>query len=382
MNEIPSVANFIVRAAQDCGFERERFVDNKLPGDFDKIVVILFLGDMRSLAVMSMLLLNPFIENVLKGKYVVFCSYPGMGGLFPKADEYWSISDTLAVGGLMQSASGFGNTDKKYESLGIQLRRRFYTVLTHEDFQSYYNDGFTPAFFDRFKKVERYFPAIPHWRGGDFNMALSQRGGTGIFIHPVAQSRCFYHSKEFVLKFPKDFWIKLTQRLLDANYLPVVYQNQISYDVSQNFGERCFYCSDRNFQSVLAAMRSTGCVLDVFSGISRLAMIARCPFVVVDERQRYIKSKEFEINDLCVTGMYPYRYVFSFPSVVSSGNYQEVIDQIMNGLIKFAPRLKTSLPPSSESNDEISYDLVRQHKAKKLGVHFIKVERLVIDEAL
>lgn len=382
MVELPNVSNFVARAAQECGFERERFVDSKLPSDFDKIVVILFLGDLRSISLMSMLLFNPFVSNVLKDKYVILCSYPGMGGLFPKADEYWSVSDALAIGSLMQNASGFGNVDKKYEALGIQLRRRFFTVLNHEDFASYYNNGLTSNFFDRFKKVERFFPSVPHWRSGEFNMALSQKGGTGVFLYPTLQGKCWHRSKDFIVKFPKDFWIKLTQQLLDYHYVPVIYQNQSSFDMSPSFGEKCFYCSDRNFQSILAAMRSTGCVLDVFSGISRLAMIARCPFLVVDERQRYVKSKEYEINDLCVTGMYPYRYIFSFPTVVSNGNYKEVIDQIVNGLQKFSPRLKTTLPPSSESIEEVPYDLVRQHKAKKLGIHFIKVERLVIDEAL
>jgi len=379
MVEFPNVANFVARAALECGFERERFIDNKLPSDFDKIVVILFLGDMRSLSILSMLLLKPFRDTILKDKYVIFCSFPGMGCLFPGADEYWSVSDGLAINSLMAGALGFGNTDKKVDSLGIQLRRRFYTVLTHEDFLAYYNNGLTTAFFERFKKVERFFPQIPHWRGGEFAMSLSRKGGNGIFIYPNLEGKCWGRGKEVSLKLPKDFWIKLTERLLEEKYLPVVYQNQASHDISPHFGERCFYCTDRNFLAVLSAMRATGCVLDVFSGISRLAIVARCPFLVMDERQRYIKSKEFEINDLCITGMYPYRYIFSFPTVIGSGNHTELIDQVINVAKEFTPRaVKADLPPLSESCEEVPYEVVRQHKAKKLGIHFIKVERLVI----
>jgi hypothetical protein len=381
MTELPNIMNFVSRAAQECGFEREKFVDSKLPQDFDKIVVILFLGDIRSTVIMSMMLFSQFRDTILKDKYVILCSYPGMSSLFPKADEYWSISDALAISSLMQNANGFGNSDKKFDALGIQLRRRFFTVLTHEDFLTFYEKGLTTKFFDRFGKVERFLPQLPNWRGGEFNMALAQRGGTGIFVYPNTHGRCYDgRGKEISVKFSKDFWIKLVERLISHKFVPVIYQNQASYDLSQHFGERCFYCSERNIQAVLSAMRSTGCVLDVFSGISRLSVVARCPFLAVDERQRYIKTKEFEINDLCITGMYPYRYIFSFPTIISNENYNEVIDQIINVLLKFSKEVaKVQLPPSAESSEQIPYEIVRKHKAKKLGVHFIKVERLVVE---
>jgi hypothetical protein len=99
----------------------------------------------------------------------------------------------------------------------------------------------------------------------------------------------------------------------------------------------------------------------------------------MDERARYIKAKEYEVNDLCIAGMYPYRYIFSFPTIIGSGNHNELIDQVINVAAKFVPRAaKVDLPPASESYEEVPYEVVRQHKAKKMGIHFIKVERLVI----
>ncbi len=379
MADLPNVASFIARAAQECGFEREKFMDSKLPNDFDKIVVVLFLGDLRSLSVLSTLLFKPYRDTILKDRYVITCSFPGMGCLFPGADEYWSVSDGLSIGDLMNGASGFDNKDKKAEALAIQLRRRFFTVIVGDDFSLYYNNGLTPLYFDRFKKVERYLPTVPSWRGNDFELMLSKRGRQGIFIYPNIQGKCWDRGREVSLKLPRDFWLKLTERLLDNQFCPVVYQNQASYDISQHFGERCFYCTDRNFLSVLGAMRSTGCVLDVFSGISRMAIVARCPFLALDERQRYVKSKEFEVNDLCVNRMYPYRYILSFPTIINSGNHAELIDQMINVANRFVPEVaKAYLPPASESCEEVPYEVVRQHKAKKLGIRFIKVERLVI----
>lgn len=378
-SEVPNVANIVSRAAQECGFERERFIDNALPNDFDKIVVILFLGDLRSLSVLSTLLFKPYCDNVLKDKYVIMCGFPGMGCLFSGANEYWSVSDGLSIGGLMESASGFKNTDKKADMLAMQLRRRFFTVVVGEDLLQYYDNGLNTVYFDRFKKVERFFPAIPNWQGNKLHLELKNRGGHSVFIYPNIYGKCWDRNHEVSLKFPKDFWIKFTERLLTENFLPVIYQNQATYDLSPVFGEKCFYCTDRNFLAVLGAMRSTGCVLDVFSGISRMAIVARCPFLVLDERQRYVKSKEFEVNDLCVNGMYPYRYIFSFPTIIGSGNHPELIDQIINVAREFVPKVAEAyLPPGSESYEEVPYEVVRQHKAKKLGVRFIKVERLVI----
>jgi hypothetical protein len=380
MVELPTVANFIARASQQCGFERERFLEKNIPQDFDKISVIMFLGDNRAASIMSMLLLKPYVENILKGKYVILCSFPGMGGLFPYVDEFWSVSDGLLVTDLMKNASGFKNTDKRIETFGIQLRRHFTSVITEDDFLTFYNSGLTTAFFDRFKKVDRFLPMIPHWRGGEFEKALAQRGGLGIFIYPTHQGKVWDSGKEVSVGMQRDFWIKLVERFLSIGFVPVVYQNQSSHDLSPHFGEKCFYCSDRSITSVLAAMRSTGCVLDLFSGISRLAITARCPFLVMDERQRYTKSKEFEINDLCVGGMYPYRYIFSFPTMIESGNFSELIDHVISVASKFVPvAAKVELPPASESCDEMPYEVVRQHKARKLGIKFIKVERLVVE---
>jgi len=376
MKEFQSIPDLIARYAQECGFERERFVDVKLPSDFDKVVVILFFGDFKALALASMFLLKPFCENVLKDRYVIFCSYPGMGGLFPWVDEYWHIADELSVSDLLTKSSGFVNNTSKVELLEKQFRRRFFTVLTNENFSLYYDKGFTTTFFDNFKKIDRYFPSVVNWRG-ETDMAM--RGKDSVFLFPVTEGKCWDRGKEVSLKFPKEFWIKLTERFLDKNFLPIIYQNQITFDISSNFGERCFYCTDRNFLSVLSAMRATGCVLDVFSGISRMALIARCPFIFMDERQRYVQSKEFEINDLSIAGEYPYRYIFSFPTVISSGNYFEIIDQLVNVSVDFiSANKKIDLPFGGESCKQISYDIVREHKARKLGIHFIKIERLVI----
>ena len=123
-------------------------------------------------------------------------------------------------------------------------------------------------------------------------------------------------------------------------------------------------------------MRLTSCVLDFFSGISRIAVMARCPFLSVDERARYVSSKEFELNDLCIT--FKHKYVFSFGSILNSGNYKEMGDLVVNNIKEFVPKLTDKLLSSLESYIDVSYDLVKSHKEKKFGIRFIKVEKIKI----
>lgn len=379
MIESPSVAGFLSRAAQQCGFEREKFVESKIPGTFDKVAVIMFFGDYRGMSIMSMLLLKPFIDKILKDKYIILCSHSGAAGIFPYVDEYWAPSDGMAIADLLNNASGFFNFDKRLETFGIQLRRHFHVVFTEDDFLGFYDEGLTTAFFDKFGKVERFLPSLPPWRGGEIDKALRLRSGKGVFLYPSHSGKLWDRGKEISVNLPRDFWVNLTEKLLSKGFTPIVYHNQVSHDISPDFGERCLYVADRSLTGVLAVMRSSGCVIDVFSGISRLAVVARCPFLAVDERQRYVKSKEFEINDLCINRMYPYRYVFSFPTVVEGGNFTEVADHICAAASDFVPLAsKSHLPPASESYDEVSYDSVRSYKVKRLGAHFIKVEKLVV----
>ena len=56
----------------------------------------------------------------------------------------------------------------------------------------------------------------------------------------------------------------------------------------KNWIDRCVFVEEHDILQVLDSfMRATGCVLDVFNGLSRLALLARCPYLCIDERSRY-----------------------------------------------------------------------------------------------
>ena len=167
--------------------------------------------------------------------------------------------------------------------------------------------------------------------------------------------------------------------VLEEGFLPVIYHDFYTHDLSPDFLEKCVYLSNLDVSRVLSAMRATGCVLDIFSGISRLAIAARCPFVVLQERAVVNALKDYEIDDLCGEGI-PKEYFYVFPSVCDDVNKhlwkQSLLDGIMVKLNSLAIDFnRDNWPSSVESYKVVPYDRVRRMKRKKLGTRFIKVPK-------
>jgi hypothetical protein len=119
--------------------------------------------------------------------------------------------------------------------------------------------------------------------------------------------------------------------------------------------------------------------LDVFSGVSRIAIAARAPFVAVDERVRYTNSKEYAIDDLCA-GELPRQYIYAFATMLLSGTQKEwrvsITDNIVARLKRFIPETEgRDWGSTNESYTEVDYNVVRQRASKHMGVHFISTSK-------
>jgi len=178
----------------------------------------------------------------------------------------------------------------------------------------------------------------------------------------------------------KEFWTELVEKLLANNYVPVIWQNYLSYDISQEFVGRCIFTSEKDIVQVLAAIRATGCVLDVFNSLSRVAILARCPFLCVDERVRYSNQKENEIDDLCGLRV-PREYIYTFSTIVTDGNphswSHDILQSILYKLDNFMPKLdRDTWPSTGETTEVVSYKkLVTATDVKKLGTRFLRISR-------
>lgn len=371
-----NMISFLKRASDRTGFIRETYIENNIPTISSNVTVMPFFGDVRSTFILSSLLLRRYKEH--ERTYFIFCSWPGLQELFPFVDEYWSVKDNSSVQSLALSANNFYNTSDLNTSYTRSLIQHFENVVTYDDLKCYYDNGITPKFWEDFKNIKRFLPAVPSSnRLSDVLKAeMNRRSGHKIVVYPSFKVRSWRRGNLEYVDAPRDFWVTLIERLLSEGYVPVVYQNAFTYDMSMDFADKCIWLVSKNVSDIMSAMRTAGCVLDIHSGVSRLAVAARCPFVCLDERARYVHHKEYEIDDLCAEGL-PRQYALTLSSLITEAGINEwqsnVIDTIMIRLGKFLPSLdRNNLPSGTESYDEVSYDRVRDRKERRMGVRFIK----------
>lgn len=372
------VPNILKRASDKMGLVRSKYTESKVPTSIDNICVMPFFGDLRSTFVLSSLLLRKFREETRSSKYFILITWPGMEAMFPFVDEYWTYKDEGGLEKLQKGLNVFENDSALYTLLRKELNHWFYDVVDSKAIATLYNNGFADDYFERFKNIKRYLPLVPSTTslGMDFGRQIASKG-LKVFIHPAKQVIGWRHNHQVYIKTEKKFWLTLTERLLENNITPVVYKNQFSHDISSD-AQDCLFVWDDNLAKILAAMRTTGCVLDLFTGISRLAIAARTPFVAFDERSRYFGTKEYEIDDLCGEQL-PKEYIFGFTTIIENddknGWNANLFDNVIARLTKFLPKLdRDSWPSTSESYEIVPYERVRKFKNKKLGTKFIKIE--------
>lgn len=366
------IPGLVQRAADRAGFVRERYVAADLPTVPKRITVVPFFGDYRSQYVMSSLLLHRYIGEYKRDQYVILASHPGLSGLFPYVDEFWGLKDG---GEVLSAARGFTNPAPAVAAATRTLNQYFEDVVDLADFSRFYDTGLTKEFFDTFGKAHVYLPPLRSL-GVDVSRQFGQRPGYKVFVQPSLAAGDWRHGVHHRHPLPKQFWVDMCQVMLKANITPVLWQSGASHDLSVDFQSRCLYLTDVDVFDVLAVMRASSCVLDVFDGLGRYAAVARCPYLALTSRTRYAGLKEFELDDLTVLNK-NYQYIFSQPTILDQGRWESLIDGVLVKLQEMLPRLdRGNWPPTSEYVAEASYASVRRRKTQRLGTRFIRVPRV------
>lgn len=376
------VGDFLKRAADRNGFVRERYEERRVPTDIDGLVVMPFFGDWRGMLLLSSWFLHRYKETHKPSKYFILASWPGYQGMFPYVDEYWAIADENQVKKFYEKADGFRNRGDMAAIYQRNLNEFFRDVVDwRQVVEPYYHQGILQNFWDTYKVVKRFLPHVPSaaMLGKDFMKELAVRAGYKVFISPLQFVQSWRNGKVEHVPVKKEFWTELVKRLLKEGFVPVIWQNLLSFDLSAEFTSECLYIGDRDISKVLSVMRASGCVLDVYGGLSRLAIAARCPFVALDERSRYSNLKEQEVDDLCGKSL-PKEYIYAFSTIIADGTpyawNNDLFNNITNKLNKFLPALnRDEWPATGESTEIVLYDNVRKTKNKKIGARLLKVTR-------
>lgn len=375
-----SVGEFLKRAADRNGFNRDRFEDRQVPTDFTNVCVLPFFGDLRGSAILSSFILPRYREEVKGSKYFIIASWPGMQGMFPYCDEYWSFADQSALKRIYEAGDCFKNRAETVTTFIRNMNEFFRDVVDVADLSKFYNSGFTNYFFERFRDTKRFLPFLPSSAilGKDINRDLMSKPGYKVFIHPSVFCKFWQGGMTHSVRSKREFWTELCNFLSSNGYTPVVWQNFSSWDLSEGLTGSHILFRENDYVRAMSMMRSCGCVLDVFNNISRLSLMARTPFLCVEERNRHFYTKESEIDDLMSLGV-PHEYIFTFGTILTEGNpafwSKDIFRNIAVRLEQLLPNInRDGLPSTSESYEAVPYGkTVQSRKRKKLGTRFIKV---------
>jgi len=365
-----NIVEFVRRAADKISLVREKYVEGNLPTNFSQLLAMPFFGDKKHEFVLASMLLHRIKEQT--NKYVIAVGWPNHAGFFTAADEYWSVRPDAAKT-MMPQSRGWENGDPKAKFYDQQLTRYFDTLAV-ADFKKYYDNGFTGKFFDDFKFVSYNLPAQP---SPSVNLLQRMnRKGHKVFVYPNRKLFGWRRGRSEVANCKVEFWEKLLERMIGGGYLPVVYADEAAYDLSAKFSQQAVFLDGMRILDLFGVMRACGCVLDVFSGVSCWATAARTPFVRVTERHVYSECKDFEIDDLC-SQQIPKRHIFSFTTMIEGVDYVNLVDTILAKLNDFVPQIDHNhLPNTTELSAVCPYMLVRQHKAKRFGTRFFKINKI------
>lgn len=374
------VSTILKRASEKSGATRFRYKDKNVPTSIDSVTVLPFFGDRRSSFVLSSLLLKRIKEELKGSKYFILISWPGDEGLYPYVDEYWQIEDGSTIQKMADESSGFSNSSATVPILQRSLNQYFYDVMSERDLEPFYDNGLTAGFFERFRHVKVSLPSVPSFSslGPEISRSVSKLNN-GVLVSPCRYISSWKNGAPTRMKAPREFWSSLLDRLLSEGFTPVVYNDLFSYDMSTDFSASCLHLGRVDILKAMSAMRACGLTLDLFTGLSRISIAARCPFLCFDERQRFNAIKDYEINDLCGPEV-PREYIFSFAALVSQGNESIWKSNIFDHMVvkmrdMWSNMDRDAWPAPVESNEIVPYDSVRKKKLKKMGSRFIKVER-------
>lgn len=375
-----SVASFLINASDRNGYTRERFQENKIPNDFSDVTIFPFFGDIRSLFLLSSFLLKPYKDRFKNSKYFILASWPGYESFFPYVDEYWSLNDFSQISSFYKGSDGFLNRSNLNAIYRRNINEFFRDVVDPAIFKNYYYNGFSNNFYSDFKDIKRFLPFISSSAllGDKFVTNLSTSSGYKIFIYPLKFYERWDQGKVQRRELSENFWLDLVDFFLKNNIYPVIWQNNLSFDLSEQFENKCLFLKDNNMTKVCAAIRATGLSLNLFGPLSYLSLLSRTPYISFDERPKYFLQKDYEIDDL-----FPdlqKEYLFNFSTILEgdySGTWTEVFKIIDSKIKKIYPSLiRDEFPTTGESYDVLDKKNIREIKSLKLGTRLLKTPKL------
>lgn len=380
-----NTVEFLEITSQRIKFIRKRYDNQNVPSDLDDLIVVPFFGDIKHTYILSSFLLNNY-KRIKTSKYLILLSYPGFEHVFPYVDEYWQPSDFSQIKQIFLNSNYFENNSNFYLDLLRSLNENFRSIISSSFFKELYCNKFEEKYWDLFGKNDAkvFMPMIPSSAviQKDLLKEINSRNNK-IFILPSTHVNYWSNGRYRKSLVSKNFYIELIKNLNNNKIFPVIWNNNFSYDLQDEFKdkENCLFINSNNLFEVLPVIRLTGCVLDIFNSLSKFANIARTPSIILEERSKYFLSREYEIDDLVELDL-PGSRTFSFSSYITNGNKNYWDSDIFKCIIRNCEEIlpfidREALPSTVEFNKKINLSIIRKLSNKKMGSKFLKIEKLI-----
>ena len=376
-----NVSDFLKITSNKLNFIREKYVENNIPTNFDKICVFFNLGDLRNTLAISSMLLPRFRKETKSLRYFIVFGYAGLSSLYPYADEYWSFNpDSFAK--VYNSSSNYDNSSELKNIYLRHLNENFREVIKSDIFSETYNNFFLNKFWEKNKSIRIVLPQVMNSLVNDdaitirFNELKNKRK---LFIFPNKTMQIIRKGNLIHQEIKQEFWVNLAERLLQNNVDLICVKHYLTHDISSNFTENknILFFNEKDVNKIMSLMRMSGITLDFFSGISRLSNIARVPFILVDERMRYFNHREYEFEDVIGSEALSNERFFIFADLINVNNdlYNNIAGNIISKIDKIL-NINNGVLYSEYTDKLSSYQNVRHYQSKKMGLNFLKFPKV------
>ena len=353
-----AVAAFLKREAEKLGYIRDRFVEHQAPTSHDLVDVLHVYPDMQGIFLTAAFLL-PMLRRQKSHRYLITCSWPGLHDLFTGADECWSLKDRMALNDLTETADVFYTHGNRYVADSRNLLYRFANVLQAETLHSLRQECFSHK-----TEITCQLPQVPSVTVLPEHMQRQLTAAKKrVALAPVLRGRGWQQGRQQYVPIGKGFWTGVIGHLLDQGWLPVLWQSPLTYDLSPDFADSCVYLTRCPFGQVLAGWRQCHFGLDAFAGTAGLYYLSRIPFVSLDERDRYFRSKD-HVGEGLWLDHYPHVNVFSHVHLANSGRLADWRNSFLDAAMAHGDDLARKQINLSSHNQELVLDCSQVHEMR------------------
>jgi hypothetical protein len=300
---VNEVNNILDSAAHKCGMTREKFVENKVPEEYQKIHVIIHYGEFDHVFVFNNLIYPELKNTHYKDKYVILVTWNGFGNIITGVDEVWSLKNHDVNEKLYEKANGLRNYSDTFTIIIRNLNEHFRNVVKVEKFENIFNHGYNFNYFrskNKINVVKKQTNNVNYLNKLVIENILGLSPNSRVFLIPFKFIRTIINGKIVYYKISSNFWSNIVNRFLEKDFGLVLLKNSFTHDMSGELVNRKNICMihDHDWLNVVSYIKQTGLFVDMFSGLSCFAQYANCENLTLVERSFYNQMNLNQIEDL------------------------------------------------------------------------------------